>query len=48
MSQSGDQISEDKVFNVRLVKCWEPILIGDASKSDEENMVYTINTIYKK
>lgn len=42
MSQVWKQFSEHEVFNARLVQCWDPILIGDASKSDEENMVPTI------
>lgn len=40
-SQKSEQTNniEEKDPNVRLVKCSEPILIRDASKTEEENRV---------
>lgn len=45
MSQTSSKKSEKEIIyeekdsNVRLVKCSEPILIRDASKTEEENQV---------
>lgn len=37
--QDEDTKSEQEVFNVRLVKLAEPIIIKDESKKNEENKV---------
>lgn len=39
MSVTWEEVSDHEVFNVNLVKCIEPILIKDETKSEEENKV---------